>query len=212
MSRQRFLALCTYGGHDATAALVVARSMAAPAATAANPANSEALSMVGKRVFAVAGLSSFHQLNSWKKGALRQTETLRRTMNPPPHLIFIVADDLGTFDVPFTGSGSEIITPALSQLADRGLVLDHYYVQPLCTPTRAALLTGRHPVQVGLQHGVIRDAVPDALPVNETTLPKLLSAAGYRTVALGKWHLGFMQPQYTPERRGFDTVIGYYTG
>ena len=67
-------------------------------------------------------------------------------------------------------------------------------------------------MQVGLQHGVIRDAVPDALPVNETTLPKLLSAAGYRTVALGKWHLGFMQPQYTPERRGFDTVIGYYTG
>ena len=109
-------------------------------------------------------------------------------------------------------TGSEILTPALSALAARGLVLDNYYVQPLCTPTRAAFLTGRHPVQLGLQHGVIRDSVPDAVPINETMLPQVLQSAGYRTHMIGKWHLGFHQPRFTPERRGFDTTFGYYTG
>lgn len=162
-----------------------------------------------------------------------------------PHFVWIVADDLGTFDVPFTNSGSEIITPTLSRLAAEGLVLDSYYVQPLCTPSRAAFMTGRHPAQLGLQHGVIRDAVPDAVPANETMLPLLLRAAGYRTHMIGKvgarsallshtvlhcrcpmrqtpaclprtrpsqWHLGFHQPRYTPERRGFEDAFGYYTG
>ena len=131
---------------------------------------------------------------------------------PSPHIVWIVADDLGTFDVPFTNSGSEVRTPTLSRLAAAGLVLDQYYVQPLCTPSRAAFMTGRHPVQLGLQHGVIRDADPDAVPANETMLPELLHDAGYHTFFLGKWHLGFSQPQYTPERRGFDTAFGYYTG
>jgi arylsulfatase A-like enzyme len=110
-----------------------------------------------------------------------------------PHIIWVVADDLGSFDVPWTGTGSEIRTPHLSQLASSGLVLDSYYVQPLCTPTRAAFLTGRHPVQLGLQHGVIRDAVPDAVPAAEVMLPELLRAGGYATHAIGKWHLGFHQ-------------------
>ena len=73
-------------------------------------------------------------------------------------------------------------------------------------------MTGRHPVQLGLQHGVIRDADPDAVPANETMLPELLRAAGYRTHFFGKWHLGFSEPRYTPERRGFETAFGYYTG
>ena len=128
------------------------------------------------------------------------------------HVVIVVADDLGLTDVPFTATGSEVVTPRLTELAASGLVLDQYYVQPLCTPTRAAFLTGRHPVQLGLQHGVIRDAVPDAVPANETLLPSLLRAAGYRTHHVGKWHLGFHQPQFTPERRGFDTSFGYYTG
>ena len=130
----------------------------------------------------------------------------------PPHFIWIVADDLGTFDVPFTNSGSEVRTPTLSRLAANGLVLDSYYVQPLCTPSRAAFMTGRHPVSLGLQHGVILDAVPDAVPINETLLPQLLRAAGYKSYFFGKWHLGFHQPRFTPERRGFDAALGYYTG
>lgn len=131
---------------------------------------------------------------------------------PPPHIVYIVADDLGTFDVPFTGSGSEVVTPTLSALAADGLVLDSYYVQPLCTPSRSSFMTGRHPVQLGLQHGVIRDGVPDAVPINETMLPALLKESGFKTYFIGKWHLGFHQPRYTPERRGFDGTFGYYTG
>ena len=104
-----------------------------------------------------------------------------RSSMPPPHLIYIVADDLGTYDVPFTNSGSEILTPTLSRLANGGLVLDQYYVQPLCTPSRSSFMTGRHPVQLGLQHGVIRCSVPDAVPANETMLPTILRGAGYKT-------------------------------
>ena len=76
-----------------------------------------------------------------------------------PHFVWIVADDLGTFDVPFTNyAGSEVRAPTLGRLAANGLTLDSYYVQPLCTPSRAAFMTGRHPVSLGLQHGVILGA------------------------------------------------------
>ena len=156
-----------------------------------------------------------------------------------PHIIVVVADDLGFTDVPFTSTGSEVHTPTLSALASRGIVLDNYYVQPLCTPTRAAFMTGklltrlcgyiaihtrkllmrscavflgRHPVQLGLQHGVILNSMPDAVPPNETMLPALLRSVGYKTHIVGKWHLGFHEPRFTPERRGFDTAFGYYTG
>ena len=73
-------------------------------------------------------------------------------------------------------------------------------------------MTGRHPVSLGLQHGVILDAAPDAVPINETLLPHLLRAAGTNRTFFGKWHLGFHQPRFTPERRGFDAALGYYTG
>ena len=129
------------------------------------------------------------------------------------HIVWVVADDLGYADVPFTRlSGSEVLAPRLLDLAKSGLILDNYYVQPICTPTRAAFMTGRHPVQLGLQHGVVHDSVPDAVPSDETMLPELLRLVGYSTHLVGKWHLGFHQPMYTPERRGFDTHFGYYTG
>ena len=117
----------------------------------------------------------------------RRVAAIAAMATSPPHFIWIVADDLGTFDVPFTNSGSEVRTPTLSRLAANGLVLDSYYVQPLCTPSRAAFMTGRHPVSLGLQHGVILDAVPDAVPINETLLPQLLRAAGYKSYFFGKW-------------------------
>jgi hypothetical protein len=141
------------------------------------------------------------------------TSSTTSTKSMLPHIIFILIDDLGYCDYAWTGcNGSNVLSPHLSSLAANGTVLGNYYVNPICTPTRASLLTGRYPIHLGLQHGTIHDAYPIGVPMNETLLPELLKKQGYRTHIVGKWHLGFYQKQYTPEHRGFDTHYGYYTG
>ena len=130
-----------------------------------------------------------------------------------PHIVLVVADDLGWGDVPFTGVGEkDVAAPTLQRLAAEGVTLSNYYVQPLCTPSRAALMTSRHPVRLGLQHAVIRTSVPASLPLGLPTMAEGLRDLGYRTHAIGKWHLGFYTPDATPVRRGFETHFGYYTG
>ena len=129
-----------------------------------------------------------------------------------PHVVWVVADDLGYDDLALTGAGSDVKTPTLSRLAKEGSVLSNYYVNPICTPTRSSFMAGRYPIHLGLQHGVILDSVPEAVPINETLAPQYMKAAGYATHIVGKWHLGFHQKRYTPEARGFDTHMGYYTG
>lgn len=130
-----------------------------------------------------------------------------------PNIVWIVADDLGFADVPFTvNSPCNIRTPAISSLAAQGVVLDNYYVMHLCSPSRSAFMSGRHPIKTGLQHLVIYDSVPNGLPLNLTLLPRLLGGAGYSTAMIGKWHLGFHSEEYTPYNRGFDSFYGYFTG
>ncbi|XP_066269874.1 arylsulfatase B-like isoform X10 [Branchiostoma lanceolatum] len=129
----------------------------------------------------------------------------------PPHIILIVADDLGWNDVSFHGS-DQIPTPNLDSLAYSGVILGNYYVSPICTPTRSAIMTGRHPIHTGLQHGVIIGAQPYGLGLNETVLPQYLKQLGYATRMVGKWHLGMYAWDYTPTYRGFDSFYGYYTG
>jgi arylsulfatase A-like enzyme len=127
-----------------------------------------------------------------------------------PHIVFIVADDLGWKDVGF--HGSDIKTPSLDRLADEGARLEQFYVQPMCTPTRAALMTGRYPFRYGLQTLVIPTPGKYGLPTDERLLPQALKEAGYRTAMVGKWHLGHADRRYWPRQRGFDYHYGAVLG
>lgn len=89
-----------------------------------------------------------------------------------PHILLVVADDLGWHDVGF--HGSEIRTPVLDKLAQDALLLDNYYVQPVCSPTRASMLTGRYPIRYGLLHHVYDNGDRFSLYLNETLLPQKL--------------------------------------
>jgi arylsulfatase A-like enzyme len=127
-----------------------------------------------------------------------------------PNIVHIVADDLGRKDVGF--HGSDIKTPSLDQLAAGGARLEQFYAQPMCTPTRAALMTGRYPFRYGLQTAVILSAHTYGLPTDEWLLPQALKAAGYETAIIGKWHLGHADRKYWPRQRGFDYQYGPLIG
>ncbi|HEV7305975.1 arylsulfatase [Ensifer sp.] len=128
----------------------------------------------------------------------------------PPNIVYIIADDLGWADLGFRGS--DIRTPNLDKLAETGVVFDEFYTQPMCTPTRAAFLTGRYPLRYGLQTGVIPAAGSYGLALDEYLLSQALKEAGYRTALVGKWHLGHAKPEFWPKQRGFDTFYGALVG
>jgi arylsulfatase A-like enzyme len=113
--------------------------------------------------------------------------------------------------VGFNGA-TDTKTPNIDRLAKSGVKLDQWYVQPLCSPTRAALLTGRYPMRHGLQVGVVRPWASYGLPLEERTLAQALKDVGYETAMTGKWHLGHFKPEYQPTRRGFDHQYGHYNG
>jgi arylsulfatase A-like enzyme len=127
-----------------------------------------------------------------------------------PHILYITADDLGWKDVGY--HGSSIRTPAIDRLAREGARLEHFYVQPYSTQTRAAVLTGRYPMRYGLQTMQIQWFSEFGLPAVERTLPQALKEAGYRTALIGKWQLGHAQKELQPTQRGYDTFYGHLTG
>jgi arylsulfatase A-like enzyme len=127
-----------------------------------------------------------------------------------PHLVYILADDLGWNDVGFHGSA--IRTPNLDRLAADGAMLNAFYVQPFSSQTRAALLTGRYPMRYGLQTLSILPSSRSGLPEEERTLAQALKERGYRTAFVGNWLLGHARPEYWPTRRGFDSFYGSLSG
>jgi arylsulfatase A-like enzyme len=128
-----------------------------------------------------------------------------------PNIVYIVADDLGWKDVGFNGA-TDIKTPNLDKLAENGVKFSQFYAQPMCTPTRAALMTGRYPFRYGLQTIVIPGPAGYGLATNEWLLPQALKDAGYNTAIIGKWHLGHADLKYWPKQRGFDYQYGAMIG
>eukprot|EP01065_Artemidia_motanka_P012589 TRINITY_DN1693_c6_g1_i1.p1 TRINITY_DN1693_c6_g1~~TRINITY_DN1693_c6_g1_i1.p1 ORF type:complete len:545 (+),score=138.71 TRINITY_DN1693_c6_g1_i1:100-1734(+) len=129
-----------------------------------------------------------------------------------PDILFILADDLGYNEMGFMNSTRGLHTQNLDSLATSGVILKNYYVQPICSPTRSAFMTGRYTVRLGTQSNVIYWDTPWGIPLNETFLPQNLKDAGYETAMFGKWHLGMYKQEYTPSQRGFDEYTGYYQG
>ncbi len=127
-----------------------------------------------------------------------------------PNIVFFLIDDLGYADCGFNG-GKVIKTPNIDRLASEGAVLEHHYVQPVCSPTRAALMTGRYATRTGV-YTIVRPGAKWGLPLEERTLAQALKSAGYETAITGKWHLGEFDRAYLPTSRGFDHQYGHYFG
>ncbi len=131
--------------------------------------------------------------------------------SPKPNIVHIVADDLGWKDVGFNGC-TDIKTPNIDKLATTGARFTQFYCQNICTPTRAALMTGRYPFRYGLQTIAIPGPAAYGLDTSERLLPQTLKDAGYTTAIIGKWHLGHADTKYWPRQRGFDYQYGPLIG
>lgn len=127
-----------------------------------------------------------------------------------PNILYILADDMGYADAGFNG-GKDIKTPNLDAIAKGGTILKSFYVQPVCSPTRSTLMTGRYPSRTGV-YSVVRPHAKWGLKLEEQTLAQVLQGAGYETAISGKWHLGEFQPAYRPMQRGFEHQYGLWFG
>lgn len=144
-----------------------------------------------------------------------------------PNIIFILVDDMGYADLSCMG-GKESKTPHIDRIAKGGVRLTNFYAAaPVCTPSRAALMTGRYPQRCGLEWALgytaeqfrrkdgklvpERDMYVPGLPPEQSVLARILRLLGYRCGVLGKWHLGF-QPEFNPLRHGFHEYFGVLTG
>jgi len=128
-----------------------------------------------------------------------------RAGSQTPNIVLILADDLGYGDL--SSYGSQISTPNLDNMARDGVLFRQFYsANPVCSPSRASILTGRYGVRAGVPY-VLQAADTGGLAETEITIAQMLKPAGYRTMCVGKWHLGRPNP-YLPTNRGFDEYFG----
>ncbi len=128
-----------------------------------------------------------------------------------PNIVLILADDLGWSDVSFHGGA--IPTPSIDRIAAEGVELDRFYACPVCSPTRAGLMTGRYPIRFGMQRAVCRPFLEAGVPASEETLPEMLGRAGYRHRGIaGKWHIGHAFRRFHPLNQGFLSFVGHFNG
>ena len=138
-------------------------------------------------------------------GCVEKKDTLEALTRP--NIVLIVTDDQGWGDLSFHGN-SNLETPNLDHLAKTGAYFENFYVQPVCSPTRAEILCGRQFQRLGVY---ATSAGGERLNLDETTLAEVFKKDGYQTAAYGKWHSG-MQPPYHPNSRGFDDFYGFASG
>ncbi|MGQ7868733.1 sulfatase-like hydrolase/transferase [Sunxiuqinia sp. sy24] len=128
-----------------------------------------------------------------------------------PNIIILLADDLGYADVGF--HGSDIKTPNIDRLAIEGVQLEQFYACPMCTPTRAGIMTGRYPIRFGLMRSVIPPQRKYGMPPEEFTVAEMLAESGYKYRGIiGKWHLGHRQKKWLPTNQGFTFYEGCLNG
>ena len=124
-----------------------------------------------------------------------------------PNVIIFLVDDLGWADISLRGA--PIDTPFIDSLFKEGMSLDRFYATPICSPTRAALMTGRDPMRLGMSYSVVMPWMNNGIHPDEHFMPESFQAAGYQTAMVGKWHLGHSQETFHPNSRGFDDFYGH---
>jgi arylsulfatase A-like enzyme len=165
------------------------------------------------RLKTAAARATHGHLNGGGGGGLDDAATVcsshAGSRNPPPNVIFIIADDLGWSDIGL--HDADVYSPFIDKLHTEGVTLHNYYVDLVCSPSRASFMTGRYPMTTGAVDWFQRSDMV-GLALGETTLGDMFREAGYATTYVGKWHLGYYAPEATPTFRGFDSFYGMYGG
>lgn len=187
--------------------------------------------LVGSAALGFAGLSSSSSSSSrsstsahYSGGAPageQLTERSESSIDASPHksdeqkpnFVFFMADDLPWNSIGYNNFDFEKVTPNLNRFASEGVVVESYYAQEICTPSRTSLFTGRYPSTIGQQFGEIMSDQIYGLNVEETLFPEVLKEyGGYKTYMVGKWNMGNSDARYLPTHRGFDEFFGYLGG
>ena len=124
-----------------------------------------------------------------------------------PNIIIFLVDDLGWADISLRGA--PFSTPNMDSIFNEGITLNRFYTTPICSPTRAALMTGRDPMRLGVSYSVIMPWMNNGIHPNEHFMTQSFKSGGYQTAIIGKWHLGHSQEIFHPNSRGFDHFYGH---